>query len=327
MQASDLAAFTPETQAAVQAAYALDPEIRLLSDWHAFTFAVARQGQPYILRVTPASHQPTAAIRAELEWQHFVIDRGKIDAPRALPSRQGNLAEAFEAKPTSFTAVLFEKLSGRPVGAGDWNPVLFKEWGRLVGSLHALSQDFTPNRRRLLWNASDFLDAQTYIPDSEPQIRREAAKVVATVAKLPESNASFGMIHGDVYQDNFLIGRTGLQLFDFDNCEYGHYVSDIAVALYAAVWRHDDPADREGFARHFLGAFLTGYSGQYSLAVDELRRLPLFLRLREVLIYTVARKKRSLSLMSPKARQLLDERGARIAGQEPIVSLAWLGAG
>jgi Ser/Thr protein kinase RdoA (MazF antagonist) len=310
----------------VWAAFELDPAMRLLSDWHALTFAVTRRGQPYICRVTPASHQPTAAILAELEWQHFVIERGKISAPRAVPSRRGQLAEHFEAKPTSFTAVLFEKLNGRPIGVGDWNPVLFKEWGRLVGSLHGLSQDFAPERRRLLWSASDFLEARAYIPDSEPQILQEAVNVVGAVAKLTPSNASFGMIHGDIYQENFLLGRSGLQLFDFDHCEYGYYVSDIAVSLYAALWRHEQAASREDFARRFLEAFWTGYSGQYSLAQAELKRLPLFLRLREVLIYIVARKKRPLSQMSPQARQLLDERGARIANQEPIVALDWPGA-
>ncbi len=320
MSLCDLSAFTEDTKAQVQAAFALDGDLRLLSDWHAFTFEGSQRGHAVICRVTPASHRTPAAIGAELEWQQFTIEHG-IAAPRALPSAKGNLLEVFPSGNTSFTAVLFEKLKGRAVGADDWNSSLFAKWGRLVGSLHALSPQFRPKVTRAAWDASDFLDVNAYIPDADAAIKSAAARVIADVRALPQAEAAYGMIHGDVYQDNFLIGPTGLQLFDFDNCEYGFYVSDIAIALYGALWRLDDEKSKDEFARLFMSAFLSGYRQEFNLPAEQLERLPLFLKLREVLIYTVGRKKRDVTTLSPKARRLFEERGARIARGEAIVSL------
>jgi hypothetical protein len=49
--------------------------------------------------------------------------------------------------------------------------------------------------------------------------------------------------------------------------------------------------------------------------------LPLFLQLREVLIYTVAKKMLDLNNLTPIQARLLAERGNRIRKNQPIVDL------
>jgi Ser/Thr protein kinase RdoA (MazF antagonist) len=148
-----------------------------------------------------------------------------------------------------------------------------------------------------------------------------AKKVVQRARDLPLSDFQYGLIHADVYQDNFFWSNGELLLFDFDNCEYGYYISDIAIAIYAALWRLPDRADRAEFSERFLRSLLTGYREEHVLSRKEIEALPLFLQLREVLIYIVAKKMLDLNNLTPMQARLLAERGNRIRQNRPIVDL------
>jgi Ser/Thr protein kinase RdoA (MazF antagonist) len=66
---------------------------------------------------------------------------------------------------------------------------------------------------------------------------------------------------------------------------------------------------------------LQGYREEHDLSRTEIEALPLFLQLREVLIYTVAMKKLDLKNLTPIQAKLLAERGDRIRNEQPIVDL------
>ena len=119
----------------------------------------------------------------------------------------------------------------------------------------------------------------------------------------------------------FLEVWSELLLFDFDNCEYGHYISDIAIALYAALWRSLDHPNPTQFSERFLRALLRGYREEHELSQAEIEALPLFLQLREVLIYTVTKKMLDLKNLTPIQGRLLAERGNRIRKNQPLVDL------
>ncbi len=155
---------------------------------------------------------------------------------------------------------------------------------------------------------SDFLDVERYIP-TDHDIRNNAQKIIQDVKELPPSQFQYGLIHADVYQENMFLADGELWLFDFDNCEYGHYISDIAIALYAALWRVPNEAERAEFSERFLRSLFAGYREQHQLSRREIEALPLVLQLREVLIYTVARKMLDLNNLTPIQARLLTERG------------------
>lgn len=141
--------------------------------------------------------------------------------------------------------------------------------------------------------------------------------LLASTRRLPTVLAS--LIHADVYKDSLFWAKDELLLFDFDNCEYGHYISDIAIALYAALWRDLDQPNPAQFSEKFLRALLLGYREQHHLSRTEIEALPLFLQLPEVLICTVAKKMLDLT---PIQARLLAERGNRIRKNQPIVDLS-----
>jgi amicoumacin kinase len=163
---------------------------------------------------------------------------------------------------------------------------------------------------------------ESYIPKTDLEIRTGAQRIIQTVKDLPLSQFQYGLIHADAYQDNFFWANGELLLFDFDNCEYGHYISDLAISLYAALWRVPNEADRPQFSERFLRSLLLGYREQHDLSHAEIEALPLFLQLREVLIYTVAKKMLDLENLTPIQARLLGERGNRIRQNRPIVNLS-----
>ncbi len=296
-------------------------DAHLISDWHAFTFDAETSTGPCILKITHSSHRTYDQLEAEAEWLVYLVGKG-VRAPRIHQSIKSLCVERVPAADGYFSVVSYEKLVGEPIGDTLWNEALFRRWGNLIGRLHRLSQEYVPKIRRHSWHKSDFLNLEAYIPFTDREIRAGAERVIQSVKDLPLSDFQYGLIHADVYQDNLFWANDELLLFDFDNCEYGHYISDIAIALYAALWRHLDRPDPVQFSEKFLRALFLGYREQHVLSRTEIEALPLFLRLREVLIYTVAKKMLDLNNLTPIQARLLAERGNRICKNQAIVDLS-----
>jgi Ser/Thr protein kinase RdoA (MazF antagonist) len=297
-------------------------EGKLVSNWHAFTFSAETSAGPCILKVTHSSHRTYDQIEAETDWLDYLVKEGAL-VPRIQRSMRYLNVEKLSVEAGYFSVVVYEKLIGEPIEERLWNDTLFERWGNLIGRLHRLSRDYIPRIRRYTWHESDFLNLESYLPLRD-DIRTGAERVIQSVKDLPLSEFQYGLIHADVYQDNLFWANGELLLFDFDNCEYGHYVSDIAIALYAALWRVPDERDRKPFSEAFLQSLLLGYRQEHHLSRGELEVLPLFLQLREVLIYTVAKKMLDLNNLTPIQSRLLTERGERVRRNQPIVDLTEL---
>jgi Ser/Thr protein kinase RdoA (MazF antagonist) len=294
-------------------------DAHLISDRHSFIFDAKTSTGPCILKVTHPSHRTYEHLEAEVAWLSYLIARG-VRAPRNQRSINSLFIERVPAANGYFSVVSYEKLVGETIEDALLTEALFRPWGTLIGQLHRLSSGYLPKARRYAWHESDFLDLERYIP-TDHDIRNNAQKIIQDVRELPSSQFQYGLIHADVYQENMFLVDGELWLFDFDNCECGHYISDIAIALYAALWRVPNEADRAKFSERFLRALFAGYREEHQLSRREIDALPLFLQLREVLIYTVAKKMLDLNNLTPIQARLLAERGNRIRKNQPIVDL------
>ena len=293
---------------------------RLVSNWHSFTFEAETPAGPCILKITHSSHRTDDQLEAETDWVFFLVSNG-VGVPRINVSLNSLRVERVPVGDSYFCVVSYEKLIGEPIGDSLWNERLFRRWGALIGKLHRLSREYVPKKWRYTWYESDFLNLGTYIPITDPEIRQSAERIIKCVKHLPLSDFQYRLIHADVYQENLFWAKGHLLLFDFDNCEYGHYVSDIAIALYAALWRDLDQLNPAQFSERFLRALLLGYREEHALSRTEIEALPLFLQLREVLIYTVAKKMLDANKLTPVQARLLAQRGDRIRKNQPVVDL------
>lgn len=292
---------------------------QIASERHAFIFDANTATGPCILKVTHPSHRTYDQMVAEIEWLDHWVSKG-IRVPGIHRSINSLCVEKVSAGESYFSVVSYEKLVGKPIEDALLTEALFRPWGALIGELHRLSSGYLPKIQRYAWYESDFLNVERYIP-ADHDIRINAQRIIQEVKELPLSQFQYGLIHADVYQENMFLADGEIQLFDFDNCEYGHYISDIAIALYAALWRVPNEADRAEFSERFLRTLMLGYRERHALSRTEIEALPLFLQLREVLIYTVAKKMLDLNNLTPIQARLLTERGNRIRQNRPIVEL------
>ena len=109
-----------------------------------------------------------------------------------------------------------------------------------------------------------------------------------------------------------LLDKGAAHPFDFDDCEYSWFASDVAIALYYAAG-FDGPTvlapwtdmDQRSFCSHFLKDFMAGYRTENRLDPGWLRQIPGFMRLRALIMYVLARKHLDLTSLTESERATL----------------------
>lgn len=113
-----------------------------------------------------------------------------------------------------------------------------------------------------------------------------------------------------------------LTIFDFDDAAYNYFIHDLAMVLYYSVlftpWTAEEKTE---FARKQLQVLRKGYEYEHRLADSWYESLPLFLRLRDVGLYSTLQKKFKGKDMPDNFRKLSEELYERIISKEAIVNI------
>jgi len=245
-----------------------------------FIFVFKREGQPYILRFTHASERTADAIQAELAYlQHLAAHK----VPVALPIRSlsGRDVESISTTLGVFHAVVFEMLPGEQFDVGDLSLAQFTRWGSALGALHQAAEGFAGAGRPTIHDHLRMLEQQ--LPTHEDTARRLLALLERQVAAMPTSEQTFGLIHYDFELDNLLWNDQRVSIVDFDDCAGYWFVADIAFALRDLF---ADQAQQIDVTETRFQAFVTGYRMMRSVTDEELRQLPLFLRIHNLVSFT-----------------------------------------
>jgi Ser/Thr protein kinase RdoA (MazF antagonist) len=257
-----------------------------------------REGQPGVLKLTPAPAEAMPIIHEKLEFVHFLGESGvRVAAP--LPSPQGELIEVVREGEASYAVSMMLKAPGKhPVRQNGvtLDSRLIRAWGQVMGQMHALTQRYPRGRvspegegattRIGDWRA-EFRGFRDWCKDDA--VRTKWLSLGEELEKLPIARDGFGLIHNDLHQWNMLVEGDTVTVIDFDVCGYHWFMTDLGIALFHALWEGMDPAQEtpEAFARRFLGEFLEGYSAENTLDRAWFRRMPIFLRYRLILLYIV----------------------------------------
>lgn len=308
-------------------------ELKKLGDFENFIFEIKRQGVPYILRLTHSSHRVTNQIHAELNFVNY-LKRSGVKVASALPSINDKLVERVDVlnsdhEASYFNVCLFEKVPGRAIdlNKGELTQQISYAWGKTIGHMHVLTKQYEEIDsacQRPQWDDDDLLNVDLYFPKEEVLALEQAKKVIAAVQALPKTNDAFGLIHTDMHSHNFFVDDGELYVFDFDDSSYCWFASDIAIPLYYAVWfkqSEDSPAQITAYAEQFFSQFLKGYYSQNDLSLNWIQTIPLFMKLRDVVLYSVLHKKWDLSQLNDKQKRLLESIKSRIERAETIVTL------
>ncbi|TCP59214.1 Ser/Thr protein kinase RdoA (MazF antagonist) [Tumebacillus sp. BK434] len=280
---------TTEVLQSASSKYGLDPArlVDLGSGNVNTVYDCQADGQSCILRLTHNSRREQRELASEADYVNYLAQNGAA-VSRVIPSKDGNLAEAL---PNGFSAVLFEKAPGQLPDEADWNDDFYYRWGKLTGALHRISRSYTPpsGLKRHAWHEDGWFQFRSYIPADQTTVLQQADELLAELNSLPRDAAGYGLIHNDLHSRNFLQHGEQLTAFDFDDCCYNWYVNDIAVILYHALTRFSRPprsgAEEKAFGERFMQQFLTGYRTEHELDAAWVARLPLFLKMRRMLLY------------------------------------------
>ncbi len=161
--------------------------------------------------------------------------------------------------------------------------------------MHALAVGYQPGPalKRPEWDDVSMNFIELYLPKSEAGAYQAYQSVQRHIRALPKDNASYGLIHQDAHQNNFFMDADGtLTLFDFDDCAYSWFISDIAIVLFYISMDAEEfgyPTVR-AFTQEFMTHFLRGYRQAYTLDDAWLKEIPHFLKLRELELYAVVHR-------------------------------------
>ncbi len=251
-----------------------------------FVFGVETPGERFFLRFNHESERDIGAIRAELAFQRHLGSSGiRVDAP--IRSISGNWVEPVATEMGIFNAVLFKALPGEHREVDQLDLESFRVWGRSLGELHAAGAQFSCEQRPS-WRAHVQF-AERMIPRGERGAHQELQAIGEALGRLSSGVGEFGLIHFDFELDNLKWHEGQVHVLDFDDCAFYWFEADIAFALRDLF---DDSCDQVDLECPRVSAFLDGYRSAKHLSEEALGRIPLFLRLHNLLM--AARLTRSL---------------------------------
>lgn len=281
---------TDEIQAEMAQRYGLAPaEVKPLKAFENFMYEFERGGRGYILRLAHSSHRTPELIQGEAEWMNYLAQNG-VACPEVVLSKKGQLVEIIPAGDGShFMATAFTKAPGRHATTEDLTPALFEEWGKLLGKIHRLTKNYAPSSpavRRYEWHADPYYSRVAEIlPAEDAAVAAKINQFMAELRQLPTTPDSYGLIHTDAHLGNFFVDNGHITLFDFDDSAYMWFIHDLAMVIFYTVSRAPAGQSREEYAQFMWQHLWAGYSQENQLTAEWVARLPLFLKLREMILY------------------------------------------
>lgn len=309
--------------------FGLERETKKLGDFENYVFETYREGHPYIMRITHSTHRNKEEILSELDWMRHLHNEG-LSVPEVFPSENGLHVEEFKAENGSeFYGCLYAKAEGAAVSVRSelFNEELFRKWGETTGKMHSATKTYHPSEginKRSSWDEDDLLNVEEYYPSDEWVLVENAKELISAISALPKNTDNYGVIHTDLHSGNFFYDGEKIHVFDFDDASYHWFASDMAIPLYYAVLYGipaSEPEKRQHFSQLFLAAFIEGYQKGNQLPEGWEKQLPLFLKLRDVVLYAVLHKKIAPEDRSGKLLAMMEEIAIRIKNKQPIVTL------
>jgi amicoumacin kinase len=309
--------------------FGLEREVKKLGDFENYVYETYRNGHPYIMRLTHSSHRSRDEVLSELDWMRHLKNEG-LSVPEVFSSEGGNLVEEIRAADKSeFYGCLLEKAKGKAISvrSEEFNEELFKKWGETTGRIHHATKSYKPSagiKARSSWDEDELLSVEKYYPTDERGLVENAKEVIAAISSLPMTIDNYGIIHTDIHSGNFFYDGEQIHVFDFDDASYHWFASDIAIPLYYSIIYRipaSEEAERDRFGQLFLDAFIEGYQKANQLPKGWKEQIPLFLMLRDIVLYAVLHKKIAPEDRDGKLQAMMEEIADRIRNKKPIVKI------
>ncbi len=247
-------------------------------------------GEQRILRISFRADRTVELIQAELHFVNYLAEN-EVRVAKPVASTNGNLVEVILASEIPFIVASFQKGRGMRVPDNGYRyregvsiNEYFQNWGQMLGQMHRLAKNYEPTSdsvRRPEWHVWEYYRGFPYA-DKLPVINKKYDQLIAELNALPKDDDSYGLIHNDFNDGNFIVDYDNgdITVFDFDDCCYFWFMYDIACAWEGGIGRtmFRPLAERKAFMDHYMEQVMEGYNRENALCEEWLDRLPLFLR-------------------------------------------------
>ncbi|MBD0380939.1 phosphotransferase enzyme family protein [Paenibacillus sedimenti] len=243
-----------------------------------------------ILRIAFLNDRSREELLGEVEYIRYLFEHGG-SVSNVVSSKKGDLLEEITHNNHTFFVCLFEKARGKKLVENNYRyregvPLTeyYYNCGKVLGKLHQLSKEYMPVHRRYSffdkYNA-EYIDK--LIPGSLSLLKEKLVELLKTLEGMDRNHESFGMIHFDYNDGNYMIDfDTGqITVYDFDNSCFGLYMYDLADLWRSGVgWiaAEPDPGKRRKFMDDYFKTVLQGYRSETRIEDSMLEKLPLFIQ-------------------------------------------------
>jgi amicoumacin kinase len=293
-------------------------EVEFIGGFDSYVYTYKKGNEKYILKITHSLRRSKEEMIDEANFLLYLKNNGAAVAA-AIPSLNGNLVEVIPIQDEGyFLSMAYEEAAGKTPASEDWNSEFFYEWGRATGELHCLSSNYSPkNWSRKHWLEEEYLNVEKYIPADQKTVIEKSKLLIERLKQLPRENEFYGIVHGDLHYLNFFLDDGKIQLYDFDDIHYNHFVNDIAVVVFYAYWR---PLSKETDFETFLNHFLQGYLSRHVLSKETFLLLPEFLKVRHLILYIAALQELTHASLNAEEKDFLMGLRKVIEEDLPIVN-------
>lgn len=235
----------------------------------------------YVMRIH--AMDDAEAIESELNWLYALNREAGLSVPAPVLTTDGKLLTNVVTRgvPNGRIVSLLRWMDGQRLNQG-LCPKHLTALGQMVAQLHTFSADWRPPTgfTRPEWDWDSQLGGSMFDYSREeliafmPSKFQEPFQAVSQEAKrtmesLGKGRDAYGLIHADLYPENVLFRAGKAFPIDFEDCGYGYWMWDIAVALCHWAWGDDWEYRRD--------AFRDGYAHVRTLPDSQWRLLDLFI--------------------------------------------------
>lgn len=279
--------------------------------------------QSYIVRITHSTHRTIDEVKAEMDFL-FYLARHKANVSMPIMTINQELVEKIDCIDNSYFIICaFTKAEGEVPSRQNANERMFYNYGKTIGFFHQLTKNYHESegiQRRFSWDQDlIILNASKYLPKEDQVILNRLQEVVEAIRQIKPTKDNFGLIHTDVHMGNFFVKDDELTVFDFDDVAYHYFASDIAIPLFYLVFFVKEE-DQIPLADRFMKPFMSGYLSMNQISKSDYMHLPLFLKLREIILYIVIYRTLKIE-ESEFARRYLERYRDRIINKTAFLDL------
>lgn len=300
-------------------------DLKPVGGFENFIYGFEKGHTDYIVRISHSSHRTLEQVISELDFVNFLAN---YDAPVSTPilSKNQKLVEEVLCQDgTYFTISVFTRAPGEKPNRTMQSAEFFENYGRTIGCFHWLTKMYQPGigvTKRFKWDEDPlFKNAHLYLQAEDSIILERFYGLIEEMNQLPVSNHNYGLIHTDIHMGNFFVKDNELSVFDFDDCSYMWFVSDIAIALFYYIdFQQITEELKLEKAKFFLKYFMIGYLRENKLTKTDFLYIEKFLKLREIVLYIVFF--RSVDLKTNKfAANYIETHRERIIQKTPFLNM------